>query len=33
MRFVDTIFSQAIDHYLLTGPESQLTVPSQEWVS
>lgn len=31
-RFVDNVYHQAIDHYLLTGPLSPLVVFSQEWV-
>ena len=31
-RFVDNVYHQAIDHYLLTGPMSPLAVFSQEWV-
>ncbi|KAK3382335.1 P-loop containing nucleoside triphosphate hydrolase protein [Lasiosphaeria ovina] len=31
-RFVDNVYRQAVDHYLLTGPESPLGVLSQEWV-
>ena len=31
-RFVDNVYHQAIDHYLLTGPMSPLVVFSQEWV-
>lgn len=31
-RFVDNVYHQAIDHYLLTGPLSPLAVFSQEWV-
>ncbi|KAL7653002.1 hypothetical protein ACMYSQ_007740 [Aspergillus niger] len=31
-RFVDNVHMQAIEHCLLTGPESPLEVFSQEWV-
>lgn len=31
-RFVDNVYQQAVDHHLLTGPMSPLTVFSQEWV-
>lgn len=31
-RFVDNVYHQAIDHYLLTGPLSPLQVFNQEWV-
>ena len=31
-RFVDNVYQQAVDHCLLTGPKSPLTVFSQEWV-
>lgn len=31
-RFVDNVYHQAVDHCLLTGPMSPLTVFSQEWV-
>jgi len=31
-RFVDNVYHQAVDHHLLTGPMSPLTVFSQEWV-
>jgi GTPase SAR1 family protein len=31
-RFVDNVYHQAVDHFLLTGPMSPLTVFSQEWV-
>jgi hypothetical protein len=31
-RFVDNVYRQAIDHCLLTGPMSPLSVFSQEWV-
>ncbi len=31
-RFVDNVYHQAVDHYLLTGPMSPLVVFSQEWV-
>lgn len=31
-RFVDNVYHQAFDHYLLTGPLSPLVVFSQEWV-
>ncbi|OXV05841.1 hypothetical protein Egran_06391 [Elaphomyces granulatus] len=31
-RFVDNVYHQAVDHYLLTGPMSPLGVFSQEWV-
>lgn len=30
-RFVDNVYHQAIDHCLLTGPESPLAVFGQEW--
>jgi len=31
-RFVDNVYHQAVDHFLLTGPMSPLAVFSQEWV-
>jgi hypothetical protein len=31
-RFVDNVFSQAVNHFLLTGPKSPLAVFNQEWV-
>lgn len=31
-RFVDNVYHQAIDHYLLIGPMSPLVVFNQEWV-
>jgi hypothetical protein len=31
-RFLDNVYHQAVDHCLLTGPMSPLTVFSQEWV-
>jgi Dynamin central region/Dynamin family len=31
-RFVDNLYRQAVDHYLLTGPGSPLSVFDQEWV-
>lgn len=31
-RFVDNVYHQAVDHYLLTGPGSPLFVFNQEWV-
>jgi hypothetical protein len=31
-RLVDNVYQQAVDHCLLTGPRSPLTVLTQEWV-
>ncbi|OKL63563.1 hypothetical protein UA08_01925 [Talaromyces atroroseus] len=31
-RFVDSVYHQAVDHYLLTGPGSPLFMFDQEWV-
>jgi hypothetical protein len=32
-RFVDNVYHQAVDHCLLTGPMSPLSVLTQDWVA